>query len=137
MPMRAPRICGCGHRIASGAACPCEAKRNSQRKAKNDQQRPSARARGYDTKWDKERKAFLELHPRCAKCSAPATVVDHIIAHGGDQKLFWSRSNWQPLCTTHHNRSKQAQEKRIGGWSKTFKNAPGPALLPPRGIFPN
>lgn len=32
-----------------------------------------------------------------------ATVVDHIIPHRGDQKLFWDRSNWQPLCEHHHN----------------------------------
>ena len=31
------------------------------------------------------------------------TVVDHIIPHRGDQKLFWDRSNWQPLCEHHHN----------------------------------
>ena len=32
-----------------------------------------------------------------------ATVVDHIKPHRGDQKLFWDRSNWQPLCEHHHN----------------------------------
>ncbi|WP_324290694.1 AAA family ATPase [Ancylobacter sp. SL191] len=44
----------------------------------------------------------------------PATVVDHIIPHRGDSKLFWSRSNWQALCVTHHSRSKQAAEKGGG-----------------------
>ena len=32
-----------------------------------------------------------------------ATVVDHIKPHRGDHKLFWDRSNWQPLCEHHHN----------------------------------
>ena len=32
-----------------------------------------------------------------------ATVVDHIKPHRGEQKLFWDRSNWQPLCEHHHN----------------------------------
>jgi len=26
-------------------------------------------------------------------------------------KLFWSRSNWQPLCKPCHDRDKQAIEK--------------------------
>ena len=33
----------------------------------------------------------------------PATVVDHIIPHRGDRKLFWDESNWQSLCERHHN----------------------------------
>lgn len=111
MPIRAPRICGCGYRIASGVQCPCEAKRTAARKARADAARPSARERGYDTKWDKERAAYLLTHKTCKRCGAPATVVDHVTAHRGDRKLFWSRSNWQPLCTTCHSRWKQAQEK--------------------------
>ena len=42
----------------------------------------------------------------------PATTVDHRIPHKGDQKLFWDKANWQPLCTTHHNASKQRAEAR-------------------------
>ena len=30
-------------------------------------------------------------------------LLDHIIPHRGDQKLFWDRSNLQPLCEHHHN----------------------------------
>ena len=33
----------------------------------------------------------------------PATVVDHIIPHRGDMKLFWDESNWQALCESCHN----------------------------------
>ncbi|MCA0996301.1 HNH endonuclease signature motif containing protein [Alloyangia pacifica] len=43
-------------------------------------------------------------------CCAPATVVDHIIAHRGDMTLFWDKANWQPLCKSCHNREKQRQE---------------------------
>ncbi|MDE4173662.1 HNH endonuclease [Phaeobacter sp. PT47_59] len=43
-------------------------------------------------------------------CGAPATVVDHIKAHRGDERLFWGRTNWQPLCASCHNRHKQRQE---------------------------
>ena len=41
-----------------------------------------------------------------------ATVVDHITPHKGDLKLFWSRSNWQPLCKPHHDGAKQQAERR-------------------------
>lgn len=108
MPVRAPRICGCGYRIASGERCPCERRR----KAEADARRPTARERGYDSKWDTERAAYLKAHPKCVRCPAPAAVVDHIVPHKGDRKLFWSRSNWQPLCGACHNRWKQSQERR-------------------------
>jgi len=114
MPTRAPRICGCGYKIASGEQCPCERRRADERKARHDAQRPSARERGYDSKWDRERAAYLKANPVCARqgCGQAATVVDHIIPHRGDRKLFWSRSNWQPLCTSCHSRAKQAAERR-------------------------
>ncbi|WP_194205803.1 HNH endonuclease signature motif containing protein [Superficieibacter sp. 1612_C1] len=85
----------------------------------------------YGSKWDKERIAFLRLHPLCAMCQeqgrvTAATVVDHITPHrlkealnAGDsvaiakaQKLFWSRRNWQGLCKQHHDSTKQRMEKR-------------------------
>lgn len=70
--------------------------------------RESAGKRGYNSRWRRESKAFLAAHPLCAECQkegryVQATVVDHIVPHRGDQKLFWDRSNWQPLCEHHHN----------------------------------
>lgn len=41
-----------------------------------------------------------------------ATVVDHKIPHKGDSTLFWSQSNWQGLCDTHHSSTKQSEERR-------------------------
>ena len=41
----------------------------------------------------------------------PATVVDHIEPHRGDQVLFWDTANWQPLCKVHHDSDKQMWEK--------------------------
>ena len=71
--------------------------------------RGGADARGYDTRWRKARKAFLQLHPLCAECMkegklTPATVVDHIVPHRGDPRLFWDEKNWQPLCKDCHDR---------------------------------
>ena len=69
----------------------------------------SAAVRGYGSRWRRESKKFLQLHPLCEEClrhgiATPATVVDHIIPHRGDPKLFWERSNWQALCKKCHDR---------------------------------
>ncbi|RCS25946.1 HNH endonuclease [Phyllobacterium salinisoli] len=112
MPSRAPRICGCGHRIAPGVACPCEERRARERKARHDQRRPTARQRGYTAEWERESKAFLAANPACRRCGVPAALVDHIQPHKGNQRLFWNRSNWQPLCRPCHSGAKQAQERR-------------------------
>jgi 5-methylcytosine-specific restriction enzyme A len=74
-----------------------------------DRRRGSAAARGYGSKWRAARKEFLRQNPLCAKCCAlgilrAATVVDHVIPHKGDSKLFWLQSNWQPLCKRCHDR---------------------------------
>jgi 5-methylcytosine-specific restriction protein A len=111
MPMLPPRICACGNVVAYGVRCQCQIIRDRERKARFDATRPSARERGYTSKWDTERAAFLKLNPTCA-CGAPANVVDHIVPHRGDTRLFWRRSNWQPLCTPCHSSVKQKQERR-------------------------
>ena len=69
--------------------------------------RPAAK-RGYGSLWQKASKTFLQTHPLCVECMkqgryTKATVVDHIVPHRGDQKLFWDKSNWQSLCRHHHN----------------------------------
>lgn len=111
MPMKAPRICSCGVKVASGLLCRCQL----ERKAEADKRRPNANDRGYDGKWRRESKAFLALPENrlCAcGCGRTANMVDHITAHKGDQKLFWTRSNWQPMASSPcHNRVKQSQER--------------------------
>lgn len=85
-------------------------------KRPEDKRRPSAAKRGYGSKWDKARKAFLAAHPtcQCAECVASghplqADVVDHIIPHRGNSKLFWDTRNWQAMNHVCHNR-KTARE---------------------------
>ena len=68
----------------------------------------SAGSRGYGKAWQKARREYLNAHPLCVECQkegryVKATVVDHIIPHRGDQKLFWDRTNWQALCKKHHD----------------------------------
>jgi 5-methylcytosine-specific restriction enzyme A len=90
----------------------CTRQRRQESKARFDAKRPSASARGYDGRWTKASKAYLAEHPRCRHpgCNAYATVVDHVIPHKGDMRLFWDKSNWQGLCRHHHSSSKQRIE---------------------------
>ena len=62
-----------------------------------DRQRGSAAKQGYDGKWRKARALFL-------KKVVLATVVDHIIPHRGDQRLFWDQTNWESLCKECHDK---------------------------------
>lgn len=112
MPTAAPSVRACGCVVASGQRCQHMFARDRERKARFDQERPSARQRGYDSKWDAARKDFLAAHPRCVMCGDLARLVDHKTPHRGDKRLFWSRSNWQPLCTPCHSSRKQSQERR-------------------------
>lgn len=110
MPMKAPRICSCGAKVASGVMCACQIKR----KAEADLRRPTAHARGYTSKWATESRIFLALpgnHLCACRCGRNANVVDHIIPHKGDMRLFWDRKNWQPLNSHCHNSTKQSQER--------------------------
>lgn len=68
-------------------------------------------SRGYDSRWRAARVNFLRQHPLCVglMCKGrgdaiPASIVDHVIPHRGDQALFWDENNWQPLCVSCHNR---------------------------------
>ena len=69
---------------------------------RGDDRKTSAQ-RGYDTQWQRARLEFLRANPLCASClkegrTIAATVVDHVVPHRGDDRLFWDRSNWQSLC---------------------------------------
>ena len=72
---------------------------------------------GYDYRWQKIRKAFLQRNPLCVECMrtsgvvTPATVVDHIIPHKGNRKLFYDENNYQAMCHVCHNK-KSANERQ-------------------------
>lgn len=112
MPYRAPRLCRCGNVVPNGVLCACQVQANRDRRARHDRHRPSARARGYNHEWRKARTAYLAMHLRCVRCGKPATVVDHITPHKGNDRLFWDRTNWQPLCASCHSKHKQREERR-------------------------
>jgi len=106
-----PHLCNCGKIVAHGARCACQIASTRARNQRADARRPSAAARGYNHEWRKARLEYLATHPLCRMCGKPSTLVDHIIAHRGDNRLFWTRTNWQPLCTPCHNRVKQRLER--------------------------
>lgn len=69
----------------------------------SEARRGTAHSRGYDARWAKARLLHLGANPLCVRCLAAGRVtagrvVDHIIAHRGDQRLFWDETNWQTLC---------------------------------------
>ncbi|KIP99265.1 HNH endonuclease [Agrobacterium tumefaciens] len=108
---RPPRLCSCGTIVPHGQLCECQRRLKRERNTRHDNRRPSAGARGYNHEWRKARAEYLTMHPTCRMCGNPATVVDHIIPHRGDKRLFWHRANWQPLCQPCHDRVKQRQER--------------------------
>lgn len=111
MPMQAPRICVCGVIVRAGDECRCQ----RQRRAAYERSRVSSTQRGYDSRWRKARATFLakpENHLCKCGCGRTADVVDHVIPHRGDMKLFWDTSNWQPLAARCHNSTKQSLERR-------------------------
>lgn len=87
------------------------------------QSRPTARQRGYDSKWDQARQAWLAQNTRCFMCGARATVVHHLKPHRMGQarteaekaearRIFWSKADWRPVCQPCHDGPLQAQEAR-------------------------
>ena len=77
----------------------------------------SASKLGYNSRWQKVRKQYLDAHPLCVYCLAEgryvrATVVDHKIPHRGDPKLFWDTGNWQSLCKPCHDRKTGREDSR-------------------------
>lgn len=112
-PLKPCAHAGCPELVTGRSRCDAHTKA---RRQLDDSARPSAAARGYGAKWQRYREQYLRANPLCGFCSrrgvvAAATVVDHIVPHRGDQKLFWRTSNHQALCTTCHNVEKQRIER--------------------------
>jgi 5-methylcytosine-specific restriction endonuclease McrA len=65
-------------------------------------------------RWRKLAKAQLRREPLCARCLdvgrvTPATVADHVVAHGGDWNRFLL-GKLQSLCASCHSGAKQFEE---------------------------
>ncbi|GAA0599806.1 hypothetical protein GCM10010394_31620 [Streptomyces crystallinus] len=116
MPRRPRPPCsapGCPELTARGGRC--EAHRREA-----EQQRGTSAERGYTTRWQRIRKAYLYRNPWCLLCGRTATVADHfphsrreLVAQGvADPDAF---NRLRPLCTTCHNR--ETAKRQPGGWA--------------------
>ncbi len=102
MPTAALTPCtavGCFELVDSGRCA-----RHSQQR---EQQRGSRHQRGYDGKWDRFRRAYINAHPLCSDClttghTTPASEVHHIhkLRDGGDRL---NPDNCMPLCKQCHS----------------------------------
>ena len=117
MPSALLRGCSqpnCPNLVEKGR-CP---EHQKERQRTHDLRRGSATSRGYGKDWEWARSLFLKRHPFCVDCEAQgtvemATVVDHVIPHKGDQRLFWDQKNWAPRCGYHH---RQKTVRHDGGF---------------------
>lgn len=99
---------GCPEPVKRAGPCPTHARQQ-------DLRRGSARARGYDSRWEARAAAFKKRYPLCgmrpngqapvmSRCheqgiATPVYQVDHVVPHRGDQRLFWDiEGNCQSLC---------------------------------------
>lgn len=106
MPYRPKKPCrhpGCA-RLVDSTETYC-----SEHKTLHPEFTRSASRRGYGSRWQKISKRYLKEHSLCTECLkqgryTEATVVDHIVPHRGNQKLFWDKNNWQALCKPCHDK---------------------------------
>lgn len=86
-----------------------------------DDDRGSARERGYTRSWDKASADHRAEHPLCGYCAAgafgprrdaPASCVDHLYPHRRFPGVFWVRLYWVSSCADCHAGPKQALERR-------------------------
>lgn len=100
MPYRAGRICahpGCNEIVYTGSRCRAHVE------TFHDQ---PYRQWYRSSRWREIRTTQLQREPWCAMCMAegrmtPATEVDHIIPHRGNEHKFYS-GPFQSLCGKHH-----------------------------------
>jgi 5-methylcytosine-specific restriction protein A len=119
MPSAPRRPCnapGCAALVADGAYCE---RHRRERSRAIDRARGSARARGYDARWERARRVYLAAYPLCVRCEATgrveaASVVDHVRPHKGDQAMFWDQANWQALCKRCHDSKTALEDGRWG-----------------------
>jgi 5-methylcytosine-specific restriction protein A len=119
MPFAAKVPCkGCGRPVHGRYCDACL------QAGKGKEQRATAAQRGYGARWQKTSRAYLLAHPIAVDYFGThgdrvyaAVVVDHIIPHRGDMKLFWDPNNWQGLTKRDHDRKTALEDG--GGWGRS------------------
>ena len=116
MPFAAKVQCrGCGRPVGRGYCEACRAK------GLGAEARKTSTQRGYGYRWQRASAAWLLAHPIAVDWFGDhkgviyaAEVVDHIIPHKGDMKLFWDPDNWQGLTKTDHDRKTAVEDGGFG-----------------------
>jgi len=119
MPTKPKRSCAyisCPNRVPAGQTF-CRQHQKEQVR-RYDKKRGSSYDRGYNVRWRRARRMYLNHHPFCYECGGLATVVDHIIPHKGDQDLFWDESNWGSMCTACHGKKTATEDGGFGNKPK-------------------
>lgn len=111
---------GCAGKVERGGYCSDACKAKSPQ-VRLERERGSSAERGYGYRWQKASKAYLLAHPIAVDWFKEhhgriyaAEVVDHIIPHRGDMKLFWDPNNWQGLTKKDHDRKTAMEDGGFG-----------------------
>ena len=100
--------------------CRCAEHAASARAALRAAPQRKERAALYKTKtWAAIRRSVLDAQPLCVLCLKagryePSVVVDHIVPHKGDTRLFYDMSNLQGLCKACHDRKTASEDGGFG-----------------------
>lgn len=122
MPARPFRPCvhpGCAALVNTKVSyCPAHLKARRQRE---NEHRGTTAERGYGSRWRTARAHYLRAHPlcECDECAAlgrvlPSSVVDHVIPHRGNMRLFWDQTNWQAMSKPCHDRKTAREDGGFG-----------------------
>jgi 5-methylcytosine-specific restriction protein A len=99
---------------------PPAARSKREREQAADARRGSARARGYDGRWDKASATHRRRNPFCQYCEAgafgphcvaAAELTDHLYPHRTFAGIFWRTEWWVSCCATCHAGPKQTAER--------------------------
>jgi 5-methylcytosine-specific restriction protein A len=106
---------GCNELVEDGGVCKKHAKKsNPSGRKSGDVQKwmNSARFRNRRAQWIKGK--FCTKHRKEAGILVRADVLDHIVPHCGDYRLFWDESNWQGLCFSCHSKKTATEDGGFG-----------------------
>lgn len=98
-PMRPCSVPGCRELVERGR---CD--RHAKQVRPRQQERASAAKRGYDKRWQRLSKWYLDGCPSCQDCGELATEVHHIIKISVRPDLRLDEANCMALCRACHQR---------------------------------
>ncbi|MEA5032316.1 MAG: hypothetical protein VB025_09230 [Sphaerochaeta sp.] len=105
------------HHNKSGYCDDCT-RRTAQSFCDRADDRPSAHARGYDSRWRMFSRKFLAEHPVCAICGEKATVTDHKDTPAEIMLDIFGRfdldtNHYQALCTSCNVRKGTEDRRKV------------------------